>query len=118
MNRFNIEVEITRGFDNDEKTLSRESKALLTNSLDELVKTARHTAFPRKLYKPSTVKFPDNIKREDSSLYVFKATRNLSVVLAFDDDPIFKRKLMTLFRVVMSNQIIEAFDDIANRLYR
>lgn len=118
MKKINIDIEITRGFDCDEKKLSKELREHLTDSLNELVKTARSISFPRKLYKPTTVQFPDNIKREDSSLYVFKATPKLSVVLAFDNDPIFQRKLITLYRVVSSKLVIEAFDDIANRIYR
>jgi len=118
MRKIDITVEITKGFDSDEKSLPKNLREILTDRLNDLVETAHKGLFPRKLYKPSTVQFPLNVKKEDSSLYMFKATSTLSVVLAFDKDPIFHQKIITLYRVVSTEIAIEAFNNIAKKIYQ
>lgn len=117
MKKIDVSVEITKGFDSDEKSLNTQAREQLTVSLNTLVQTAR-IAFPRKLYKPSGVSFPANFQRSNSSLYVFKATTKLSVILALDTDPLFNQKILTLYRVVSKDIAITAFNQIAQLIYK
>lgn len=110
-------VEITKWFDDEEKKLSAKERGDLTKSLNKLVQSARDVRFPRRLYRTNKLLFPQIIKREDSTMYLFKATPSLRVVLTLDDDPIFNHRIMKLMRVSNAKSITEVFNDTARLLY-
>ena len=49
------------------------------------------------LFQPYALALPDKL---ESSLHVLKATMRHRVILAIDEDPVFGKKIVTLFRVV------------------
>ena len=53
-----------------------------------------------------------------SSLYSLRAGRDLGLILAVDDDPIFGQILVTLFRVVRHGEVDRSYRSIAHLLYR
>jgi hypothetical protein len=53
-----------------------------------------------------------------SSLSSLRVGREISLVLAVDDDPVFGQTLVTLFRVVQHEELERAYRSIAQRLYR
>jgi len=114
--RTNIEFGITEGFVADEKRLSDNDRREMGIGLNRLGDDAREDNV-RKLFRNNKMSFPNTIKREQSSLYMFKATNNLRVVLAYDDDPIFDKKIITLYRVVNKKDSVIAFNSTANLLY-
>lgn len=118
MARLKVVVEISQGFDNDEKKLSIEEQQNITKSLNELVELAKVQPQIRKLYRKGGIIFPSKIKREDSSLYMFKATNTHNVILTYENDPIFKQRIIALYRVIEKKDTVQAFNSIATILYK
>lgn len=112
-----VEVNITQGFDSDEKRLPEKERESLTKSLNEFVHNAKNGLFPKKLFRRKGVVFPNDINKGDSSLYMLNATESLCVILAFDNDSLFQQKIITLFRVVNKSQAVEAFNSTASLIY-
>jgi len=114
--RTNIEFGITEGFVADEKRLSDNDRREMGIGLNRFGDDAKEDNV-RKLFRNNKMSFPSTIKREHSSLYMLKVTNNLRVVLAYDDDPVFDKKIITLYRVVKKKDSIMAFNSTANLLY-
>jgi hypothetical protein len=53
-----------------------------------------------------------------SSLYALRAGRDIRIVMAVDEDPVFGRTIVTLFRVVHQDELKRSFRSIARTLYR
>jgi hypothetical protein len=53
-----------------------------------------------------------------SSLYSLRAGRDVRIIMAVDDDPIFGQTMVTLFRVVPHAELERSFRSIARMLYR
>ncbi|MCR4613449.1 MAG: hypothetical protein K5778_05555 [Bacteroidaceae bacterium] len=113
----NVLIEITKGFDADEKRLSASERQSLDKALNELVKTAREQPWPRKLYRSHNVSFPASISQQKSTLYMFRATRKYRVILTFDEDPIFNQRIIQLLRITSINESVEVFNVVASILY-
>lgn len=118
MIRSDILVEIFEGFDNDEKTLSKDESNQLTDILNKLVQHLRTVSWNPRFYKPRQAVFPKHVKRENCSLYLFRATPSIYIVLTFDDDPLFNQKILGLFRIANSSNKLELYNDIAQKLYQ
>ena len=112
-----VEVNITKGFDSDERKLSFHDRDVLTHSLNGFVDSAKDGLFPKKLYRRRDFVYPDGIKRADSSLYMLKVSSGLYVILAYDSDVIFDQKIITLFRVVKKTSATQAFNTTASLIY-
>ena len=53
-----------------------------------------------------------------SSLYALRAGRDIRIVMAVDEDPVFGRTIVTLFRAVHQDELERSFRSIARTLYR
>jgi len=53
-----------------------------------------------------------------SSLYSLRVGRDIRLILAVDEDPIFAQTLVTLFRAVRHNELDRAYRSVAGCLYR
>lgn len=53
-----------------------------------------------------------------SSLYSLRAGRDIRIIVAVDDDPVFAQTLVTLFRAVRHDELGRVYRSIANRIYR
>lgn len=114
----NVLIEITKGFDADEKRLSSFERQNLDKALNELVRISREQSWPRKLYRSHNVSFPASISQQESTLYMFKATRNYRVILTFDEDPIFNQRIIQLLRIASINDSVKVFNSVASLLYK
>jgi plasmid maintenance system killer protein len=54
----------------------------------------------------------------DSSLYSLRINEKIQVILTIDDDPIFDRTLITLFRVVNVEDALKAYNSVAESIYQ
>lgn len=61
---------------------------------------------------------PLGLDEYESSLYVLKASQKIRVILSIDEDPIFNRVVLTLFRAVRHDDLDAAQKDIAESLYQ
>lgn len=112
-----VVVQISKGFDQDEKKLSPADQKALTDSLNLLADQASEGKRPVKLYRPHAVRFPETINRKDSSLYMYKATDKYNVVLSYENDIVYNQRIIALYRVVPGKQSVQAFNSTAKLLY-
>jgi len=57
-------------------------------------------------------------KNYDSSLYSLKIDKTIRLIFTIDEDPIFDRTLITLFRVVNAEDASKVYISIAKSLYQ
>lgn len=110
-------VEISKGFDKEEKQLPENERMALSESLNGLVDTAKKEEWPRMLFRRHDVSFPEGVRKEDSSLYMYKATKNYNVILSYDDDAVYHQKVISLYRVIKQKESTSAFNETAHLLY-
>jgi hypothetical protein len=72
-------------------------------------------AFFAKVERPPSVRLKGGFT---SSLYALRAGRDVRVIMAVDDDPVFGQTMVTLFRVVPRGELEHGFRSIASTLYR
>ena len=117
VSKITVQVDITQGFDKEEKLLSKNERKALKEKLNALVTEISHNGWSRKIYRTPNLQFPKTIKKEESSLYLFKVNSKQGVVLAVDNDPLFNQKLITLYRVTKKQDIQNAFSSTASVIY-
>jgi plasmid maintenance system killer protein len=110
-----VSVQITELFDKQLKELSSEEDNVLTEKLNWLVSEAKTGKTLHQLYRTHEITLP---KEYESSLYCFKVNNKLRVILAYDDDPIFGQKIITLYGVVDAKSLNETFKYVAGHLYK
>ena len=113
----NVLIEITRGFDMDEQTLSKSDSKLVETAINELVKTTRKGEWPKKLYRTHGVIFPQGILSKYSTLYMYKVTTSHIVILTLDEDPLFNQRIIKLMRIAKREESTEIFNNVANLIY-
>jgi hypothetical protein len=112
-----ILIESTRGFERDIDKLSEEQKAATIRKINDCA-----SLFPiqkadvyRKLHRLPLISV---INGYESSLYTFKVSYKLTVILTVDEDPIFGQVIFTLFRVVKHDDLDKAYRSVAESLYQ
>jgi hypothetical protein len=112
-----ILIESTRGFERDIDKLSEEQKAATIRKINDCA-----SLFPiqkadvyRKLHRLPLISV---INGYESSLYTFKVSYKLTVILTVDEDPIFGQVIFTLFRVVKHDDLDKAYKSVAESLYQ
>jgi hypothetical protein len=74
---------------------------------------------PRSFFGKAQRPLPIHLKGGlSSSLYSLRAGRNIRLIMAVDDDPVFGQVLVTLFRVVRHEEVERSYRSIAHMLYR
>ena len=58
-----------------------------------------------------------NIPRRESTLYAYKVTDSYRVILSYDDDMVYDRKIISLYRIVPRKETIPAFNSVATMIY-
>lgn len=71
-------------------------------------------ALTKELRHTQRVRLPDKL---DSTLHVARVGRNLRMLFALDDDPLFHRTVVTLLRLVKPEDVDQAFRQAAKTLY-
>ena len=117
MIRPDIEVEIFGEFDKSERALPEDERERLTIVLNNLVQRLRKFGWCPRFYKPRYAVFPEHVKRKNCSLYLFNATKDSTVILTFDDDPLFNQKVLGLFGIANNQNKVEIYNNIAQKLY-
>lgn len=112
-----LEFQETVEFEKDKARLSSADQVKITAAINRLATLALkdRAAFLEQVERPE---LPTLRGELDSSLYVLPATSQSRVIFTVDDDPVFSRTLVTLFRVVGPNEVDREARRVANRLYR
>lgn len=110
-------IESTRKFEKELGRLSESERIKVVKSINECAGQSSTQAADgyRKLDPLSQ---PLGLDEYESSLYVLKASQKIRVILSIDEDPIFNRVVLTLFRAVRHDDLDAAQKDIAESLYQ
>ncbi|EAW37393.1 hypothetical protein [Lyngbya sp. PCC 8106] len=112
-----IVVESTEAFKQDLTAFSESEQSVILEQIQQGIPRLfeDQTFHQRRLHQFYTFNLPDH---SASSLYSFIVNYRIRVVLTWDDDPIFERTLITLFRVVESQTIAEVYQQVGEQIYQ
>ena len=113
--RKNVVFEITQLYNNDSVNISSKEKEEVSTSLNYLADMAKEEKV-KGLYRLKDMVIPC-IPRYDSTLYAYKVSDNYRVILSYDDDMIYDRKIISLYRIVPRQETIPAFNAVATLIY-
>jgi len=112
-----ITEQTTPEFRNDLSRLNSEDRARVTVALRrsyDLLRNNRATFFAR-AKRPQAIQLKGGFS---SSLYSLRVGRDIRLIAAVDEDPVFAQTLVTLFRAVRHNELDRAYRSVAGGLYR
>lgn len=112
-----LEFLITESFDNDIKKLSagRQSKIKSEINLVSDSLLNGRTSFMKRASMPYSFNLKGGL---DSSLYVLRVDNEKRMVVAVDEDPIFDKISLTMFRLVNNDEAEKAYREIGEQLYK
>lgn len=112
-----IVVESTEAFKQDLKTFGEAEKSTILEQIQRGIPLifGETTFRERRLYQFYSFPLPHNY---GSSLYSFIVNYRIRVVFSLDEDPIFERTLITLFRAVDFQNIAEVYKQVGEEIYR
>ncbi|ERT05941.1 hypothetical protein M595_4074 [Lyngbya aestuarii BL J] len=112
-----IVVESTEAFKQDLTAFSESEQSVILEQIQQGIPLCfeDQTFKKRRLHQFYTFNLPHG---SGSSLYSFIVNYRIRVVLTWDDDPIFERTLITLFRVVESQTIAEVYQQVGEQIYQ
>lgn len=112
-----IVVESTEAFKQDLTAFSESEQSVILEQIQQGIPLLfeDQTFHQRRLHQFYTFNLPHD---SASSLYSFIVNYRIRVVLTWDDDPIFQRTLITLFRVVESQTIAEVYQQVGEQIYQ
>ena len=112
-----ILIESTKDFEQDLEQFSNTEKFKIIKKLNRYVELL--SVDTNLFYKNSTqlrnIRLNENY---DSSIYSLKINEKIRIILTIDDDPIFDRTVITLFRAVKPEDAQQAYNSVAETLYQ
>jgi mRNA-degrading endonuclease RelE of RelBE toxin-antitoxin system len=112
-----ITEQTTPGFRHDLDRLSPDDRARVLETLRRSYGLLRDN--PRSFFAKAQRPLPIHLKGGlSSSLYSLRVGRDIRLIMAVDDDPVFGQTLVTLFRVVRHGEVDRSYRSIAHLLYR
>jgi hypothetical protein len=112
-----IIFESTEEFEADLKTHSEAEHDIIVQQLHEYFALLLEDQSDRDRRLHQFYQF-DFLEDYGSSLYSFIVNYYLRVILTIDDDPIFGRTIITLFRVVDSQFVAEIYQQVGESIYQ
>jgi hypothetical protein len=113
-----ILIESTRNFEQDLGRLNESERAITIKRINDYAgrfPSQKASAY-RKLHQ---IPLSSDLNGYDPSLYTLRISKELRVILAVDEDPIFGQVIFTLFRVVKKHHNFEqAYQGVAESLYQ
>lgn len=114
-----ILIQSTKEFEQDLAGFSQVNKDNIIEQINKIFQLILNE--PEKLFQNLTLTQLKKIKLDkdyDSSLYSLRLQPKIRVILTIDDDPIFDRKLITLFKIVKPEDAAKAYSSVAEILYQ
>ena len=113
----NVLFQATKKFEKDLKDLPTGDAQRVISLLNRNCSLLKQDPadFYRTVNKPLIVQLKEGM---DSTLYSMRVGRDLRILLAVDDDPLFGQTIFTLLRLVSHKDLSKAFKDIAESLYQ
>jgi mRNA-degrading endonuclease YafQ of YafQ-DinJ toxin-antitoxin module len=112
-----ILIESTKEFEQDLEKFTNREKFKVIKKLNRYVDliSKNKNLLENQAFKLKDIKFSAEY---DSSLYALIIDKHLRIILTIDDDPIFDATVVTLFRVVRTEDASKAYSSIAESLYQ
>ena len=112
-----ILIESTKEFEQDLEKFTNREKFKVIKKLNRYVEliSKNKNLLENQAFKLKDIKFSAEY---DSSLYALIIDKNLRIILTIDDDPIFDTTVVTLFRVVSTEDASKAYSSVAESLYQ
>jgi len=112
-----LEFRITEPFDNDIKSLSEEQQSKIRNEINYVSRSLLNgkSVFMERASMPYIFNLKGGL---DSSLYVVKVDDEKKMVVAVDDDPIFDKVSLTMFRLVDDEDAEKTYKEVGEQLYK
>ena len=106
----------TSEFRNDLNRLSSEDRTRVAVALRRGYDLLRNDqgSFFAQAKRPQAIRLKGGLS---SSLYSLRVGRDIRIILAVDEDPVFAQTLVTLFRAVHHNELNRAYRSVAGCLY-
>ncbi|MBE9049263.1 hypothetical protein IQ243_02360 [Nostocales cyanobacterium LEGE 11386] len=112
-----ILIESTKEFEQDLEKFSNTEKFKIIKKLNRYVELLSKEK--NLIYQNSTQLREIRLnKNYDSSIYSLRINEKIRIILTIDDDPIFERTLITLFRAVKPEDAPKAYNSVAESLYQ
>ena len=112
-----ILIESTKQFERDLNQLSAKNQSAVIEKINDFASrliTQKDSVYRQLYQRPLGF----DLNGYDSSLYTFRIADEFGVILAIDEDPIFDQVVFTLFRVVDCEKFDQAYESLAESLYR
>ncbi|MBU7581813.1 MAG: hypothetical protein KAF91_02685 [Nostoc sp. TH1S01] len=112
-----ILIESTKEFEKDLDKFNNREKFKIVKKLNRYVDliSKNRNLLENQAFKLRNIKFNTEY---DSSLYALIIDKNIRIILTIDDDPIFDTTVITLFRVVSTEDAVQAYSSVAEYLYQ
>ncbi|WP_413166575.1 hypothetical protein ACL6C3_07665 [Capilliphycus salinus ALCB114379] len=112
-----IVVESTEAFKQDLTGFSEAEQSIILEQIQQGIPLlfGEKISRDKRLHQFESFQLPHNY---GSSLYSFRVDYRIRVILSFDEDPIFERTLITLFRAVESQKSSETYKQVGEQIYR
>jgi hypothetical protein len=112
-----LEFRITESFDKDMKALSADLQNKIKDKINFVSGSLLNgkTAFMKEASMPYMFNLKGGL---DSSLYLVKLDNNKRAIASVDDDPIFDKISLTLFRLVDNKDAERVYKDVGEKLYK
>ncbi|MBD2437760.1 hypothetical protein [Nostoc sp. FACHB-110] len=112
-----ILIESTKEFEQDLEKFNNREKFKIVKKLNRYVDliSKKRNLLENQAFKLKNIKFNTEY---DSSLYALIIDKDIRIILTIDDDPIFDTTVITLFRVVSTEDASKAYSSIAEYLYQ
>lgn len=111
-----IQVDRTELFEKEYRKLSPAEQKKVAEKMNYLISLLQD-GNRASLYRVPKLFFPEGITSDQSTLYVYKPTLRLRVIVSFDDDPIYNQKILTLYSVTTHENLHRSFENVARKLY-
>ncbi|MBD2493838.1 hypothetical protein BCD64_18580 [Nostoc sp. MBR 210] len=112
-----ILIESTKEFEKDLEKFNNREKFKIVKKLNRYVDliSKNRNLLENQAFKLKNIKFNTEY---DSSLYALIIDKEIRIILTIDDDPIFDTTVITLFRVVSTEDATQAYNSVAEYLYQ
>ncbi|MBD2345737.1 hypothetical protein [Anabaena subtropica] len=112
-----ILIESTNDFEQDLNKFNNKEKFKIIKKLNRYVEllSKNINLLENQAFKLKDIKLNADY---ESSLYALIIDKNLRLIITIDDDPIFDVTVITLFRVVQTEDAAKAYASVAESLYQ
>lgn len=112
-----LEFNITQSFKDDIDILSASQREIVGHQIDHISVSLLNgkSAFKENSSIPYIFDLKGGL---DSSLFLIRADKNNRIIAAVDEDPVFDKISVTLFRIVDKNDAEKVYREVGSAIYK